>query len=78
MCTGLRVASLQASQIQQDKEATVVCVSEFRCQGRARLLLGINGVAEQGIVCLLDLCSAMVVRAIEIPQKVRFEFYISN
>ncbi|KAK7496763.1 hypothetical protein BaRGS_00011972, partial [Batillaria attramentaria] len=68
--TGLRVASLQVAQQLRDEQATVACVCEFRCQGRARLLVGINGAAEQGMVVLLDVASSMVVKAMQIPQQV--------
>ena len=68
--TGNRVAALNAEHLLRDEQATVVSVCEFPCQGRARLLVGINGSAEEGMVGLLDVPSSMLIRAVEIPFQV--------
>ncbi|KAK7093209.1 protein ELYS-like [Littorina saxatilis] len=68
--TGRTVASLNTENLLRDMQATIVCVCEFRCHGRARLAVGVNGAAEQGTLVLLDVASSVIVRAVEIPQQV--------
>ena len=68
--TGQRVASLDVEHLLRDAAAKIVGVCEFRCQGRARLLVAVKRSAEQGMVVLLDVPTSMVVKAVEVPQQV--------
>ena len=68
--TGHRVACLDVEVWLKDDQATVVHVTEFKCQRRFRLLVAVNSLADQGLVLLFDVATSMVVKTIEIPQQV--------
>lgn len=68
--TGYRVTSLHVEHLLKDKQASIVQVCEFPCQGRARLLVGVNGTSEEGLVLMLDIASSLIVKAVKVPQQV--------
>lgn len=72
--TGNRIASLHVEHLLKDEQASIVAVCEFSRQGRALLLIAVNGASVQGLVLLLDVATSMVVKVVEVPQQVIFVF----
>lgn len=75
--TGQRVSFLSISQLLQDPRASIVCVKEYKCQGHIWLLIACNRTVQQGLICLLNVGSSMVVKTVEVPQQVRKEYRIA-
>ncbi|KAL5014317.1 hypothetical protein ScPMuIL_008587 [Solemya velum] len=65
-----RLASWQFGAALKDTHTTITCVKEYSYRGSLKLLVGVSNVSLTGMLCVLDVPSSLVIKAVEIPHKV--------
>ncbi|XP_071110083.1 protein ELYS-like [Haliotis cracherodii] len=65
-----RLASWQFGAVLKDVGTFITSVKELSHEGRLKLVVGLHTFSGQGMVCLLDVATSQVVKAVELPYKV--------
>ena len=66
-----RVAAWRFGKVLKDEHTSVTCVKEYEQGKSCKLLVGVCNASTSGMLCLFDVATSRVVKAIEIPQQVR-------
>ncbi|XP_067658686.1 protein ELYS-like [Haliotis asinina] len=65
-----RLASWQFGAVLKDAGTFITSVKELSYEGRLKLVVGLHTFSGQGMVCLLDVSTSQVVKAVELPYQV--------
>lgn len=73
-----RLASWQFGAALKDTHTMVTCVKEYTYSGSLKLLIGVTNVSLTGMLCVLDVSSSRVIKAVEIPHKVKYSSVLTS
>ncbi|XP_064642421.1 protein ELYS-like isoform X2 [Lineus longissimus] len=67
--TSERIAAWSFGSVIKDTKTTIMCVVEYEYDGVPHLLVGLD-TSNNGMICIFDIKTSKIVKAIEIPEKV--------
>lgn len=75
--TGKKIASWTFGSILKDGSANITCLAEIPCLAKEipLLVLGLDYAATGGVICIFDILTSKIVRAIQVNDKVS-KYYV--